>query len=56
MKHIPVYAIVTDGGLWQFGRLLLDIFTREKTRIAVTDLDKLFGAIAFLLTELKDSV
>jgi hypothetical protein len=52
----PVYAIVTDGELWQFGRLLLDVFTREKTRIAVTDLDKLFGAIAFLLTQLKDSV
>ena len=52
----PVYAIVTDGELWQFGRLLFDVFTREKTRIAVTDLDKLFGAIAFLLTELKDSV
>jgi hypothetical protein len=53
---LPVYAIVTDGELWQFGRLLLDVFTREKTRIAVTDLDKLFGVIAFLLTQLKDSV
>ena len=52
----PIYGIVTDGELWQIGRLLLDIFTKEKTRIAITDLDKLFGAIAFLLAELKDSV
>ena len=52
----PIYGIVTDGELWQLGRLLLDVFTKEKTRIAITDLDKLFGAIAFLLAELKDSV
>ncbi len=52
----PIYGIVTDGELWQFGRLLLDVFTKEKTRIAITDLDKLFGAIGFLLAEFKDSV
>lgn len=49
----PVYGIVTDGELWQMGRLVGDVFTKEKTRIAITDLDKLFGAIAFLLTPLK---
>lgn len=49
----PVYGIVTDGELWQLGRLVGDIFTKEKTRIAITDLDKLFGAIAFLLAALK---
>ncbi len=38
------------------GRLLLDVFTKEKTRIASSDLDKLFDAIAFLLAEFKDSV
>jgi hypothetical protein len=52
----PVYGIVTDGELWQLGRLLLDVFTKEKTRIAITDLDKLFGAIGFLLADFKDSV
>jgi hypothetical protein len=49
----PVYGIVTDGELWQLGRLVGDVFTKEKTRIAITDLDKLFGAIAFLLVALK---
>lgn len=38
---------------FNLGRLILDSFTKEKTRIAITDLDKLFGAIAFLLTALK---
>ncbi len=49
----PVYGIVTDGELWQLGRLVGDIFTKEKTRIAITDLDKLFGAIGFLLADFK---
>ncbi|MEQ8969051.1 MAG: hypothetical protein RIE73_01495 [Coleofasciculus sp. C1-SOL-03] len=49
----PVYGIVTDGELWQLGRLVGDVFTKEKTRIAITDLDKLFGVIAFLLVALK---
>ncbi|NEP60556.1 MAG: hypothetical protein F6K31_26740 [Symploca sp. SIO2G7] len=48
-----LFGIVTDGELWQFGCLVWDVFTKEKTRIAVTDLDKLFGAIAFLLNESK---
>jgi len=49
----PVYGIVTDGELWQLGRLVGDVFTKEKTRIAITDLDKLFGAIGFLLADFK---
>lgn len=51
-----IYGIVTDGELWQFGRLVLNVFTREKTRIAITDLEKLFGAIGFLLSEFKEVV
>ncbi|NER92317.1 MAG: hypothetical protein F6J86_00345 [Symploca sp. SIO1B1] len=50
---MSLFGIVTDGELWQFGSLVWDVFTKEKTRIAVTDLDKLCGAIAFLLNELK---
>jgi hypothetical protein len=49
----PVYGIVTDGELWQIGRLSLEVFTKEKTRIAVTDLDKLFGMIGFLLSDIS---
>jgi len=45
-----VYGIVTDGELWQFGKLQFNLFTKHKTGIAVTDLNKLFGAIGFLLS------
>jgi len=48
-----VYGIVTDGEFWQFGRLQTDLFTKHKAGIAVTDLNKVFGAIGYLLMQPK---
>ena len=45
----PVYGIVTDGELWQFGRLAKDLFTRHKTALSVSELERVFGAIAYLM-------
>jgi hypothetical protein len=50
-EEIFVYGIVTDGELWQFGRLQLNIFTKHKARIAITDLNRVFGAIGYLLSQ-----
>ena len=47
----PVYGIVTDGELWQFGQLVEDLFTRNTTVIAISELRKVFGAIAYLMKE-----
>ncbi len=44
----PVYGIVSDGELWQFGRLVGNQFTKHKTRLALTDTERLFGALAYL--------
>ncbi len=41
----PVYGIVTDGMLWQFGRLVDDSFTQNITPFSLGDLPRLFGAI-----------
>ena len=41
----PVYGIVTDGTLWQFGRLIGDTFTQNKTDFALANLPMLFGAV-----------
>ncbi len=49
-EELPVYGIVTDGELWQFGKLVSDEFTKSKLRITITDLDKIFGTISFLLS------
>ena len=41
----PIYGIVTDGTLWQFGRLIDDTFTQNRTDFAVANLPTLFGAV-----------
>lgn len=41
----PVYGIVTDGNRWEFGRLVGDAFTQNRTDFALADLPTLFGAI-----------
>ena len=44
----PVYGIVTDGTLWEFGQLVGDIFTRNITNFTLTNLSVLFGAVDFV--------
>ena len=41
----PVYGIVTDGTWWQFGRLIDDTFTQNRTDFALANLPTLFGAV-----------
>ena len=41
----PVYGIVTDGTLWQFGRLIGNTFTQNRTDFALANLSTLFGAV-----------
>lgn len=45
----PVYGIVTDGELWQFGKLTGDLFTRHRTALSISELERVFGAIAYLM-------
>lgn len=42
----PVYGIVTDGNLWQFGRLVGDTFTQNRTDFTLANLPMLFGAVS----------
>ena len=46
---IPVYGIVTDGALWEFGKLEEDLFTQNETVLAISDLKNVFGAIGYLM-------
>ena len=41
----PLYGIVTDGITWQFGRLVADVFTRNRTNFSLDNLPNLFGAV-----------
>lgn len=44
-----VYGIVTDGTLWQFGKLVDDLFTLSETVLTINELKKVFGAIGYLM-------
>ena len=41
----PIYGIVTDGTLWEFGRLVSDTFTRNRTNFTLANLPVLVGAV-----------
>lgn len=44
----PVYGIVTNGQLWQFGRLMNQQFTKDIQSYVLYDLDGLMAALNFL--------
>ena len=46
-----VYGIVTDGTLWQFGKLVEDLFTLSETALTINELKKVFGAIGYLMRD-----
>ena len=51
---LPVYGIVTDGTLWQFGRLVGDTFTQNRTDFALANLSTLFGAVDSVFKSVTD--
>ena len=46
-----ISGIVTDGTLWQFGKLVEDLFTLSKTALTINELKKIFGAIGYLMRD-----
>jgi hypothetical protein len=42
---LPVYGIVSDGIQWQFGYLIGDAFTQNRTNFSVDNLPVLFAAV-----------
>lgn len=48
---IIVFGIVSNGGIWQFGKLDAKVFTRNSTFYTIQDLDKLFGAVNYVFQQ-----
>jgi len=44
----PVYGVVTDGNLWQFGRLNRHIFTINERNYTIDHIKELYGALEYL--------
>ena len=51
---VPVYGIVTDGTLWQFGRLVGDAFIQNRTNFTLDNLPILFGAVNSVFKAAKE--
>ena len=47
----PLYGIVTDGKLWEFGQLLDKEFTKNLDSFTVTELERLFGVLKWLFDD-----
>jgi hypothetical protein len=43
-----VYGIVTDGKLWEFGKLRGTVFTKNIDSVTISDLPDLFGRLNFM--------
>lgn len=41
----PIYGVVTDGKLWEFGRLHHQDFTKNSDSFTITDLQELFSCL-----------
>lgn len=45
----PVYGVVTDGNLWQFGKLEKDCFFKNTENFTVDNLSLLYGALNYVI-------
>ncbi|AFZ00271.1 hypothetical protein Cal6303_1210 [Calothrix sp. PCC 6303] len=43
-----IFGIVSNGKIWQFGKLTIDVFTRNKNLYTIQELDKLFAAVNYI--------
>jgi hypothetical protein len=51
-----VFGIVSNGKIWQFGKLKSDIFTRNKNLYVIQDLDKLFAAVNYIFQQCEQLI
>ena len=49
----PVYGVVTDGKLWEFGQLVGDTFIQNRTNFTIDNLPSLFGAMNFVFGSIQ---
>jgi len=46
-----IFGIVSNGQVWQFGKLNADIFTRSRNFYTIHELDKLFAAVKYIFQQ-----
>jgi hypothetical protein len=51
-----VFGIVSNGKIWQFGKLNSDLFTRNKNLYAIQDLNKLFAVVNYIFQQCDSQI
>jgi len=51
-----VYGIVSDGEVWEFGKLSENEFTMNRDLFTLSEIERLFGAVDFVLGSLKQAL
>jgi hypothetical protein len=46
-----IFGIVSNGAMWQFGKLKLEMFTQNKFFYTIQDLDRLFAAVNYVFKQ-----
>lgn len=52
-EQLAVYGIVTNGLVWQFGRLIANTFTQEPTNFIIDNLNSLYGTLEALFRTIE---
>ena len=46
-----IFGIVSNGAMWQFGQLKLEMFTQNKVFYTIQELDRLFAAVNYVFQQ-----
>jgi hypothetical protein len=47
----PVFGMVSNGTLWQFGKLQGNVFTKNMKSYVISDLERLLGALSYIFQQ-----
>lgn len=54
--NLTIYGIVTDGQVWQFGKLERDIYTENEKLFTLDGLAELLGALDYAHQQMQEQV
>ncbi|MEM7532207.1 MAG: hypothetical protein AAF639_08525 [Chloroflexota bacterium] len=56
VPNFTYYGMVSDGNLWQFGKLTDSLFVQDTSSLTLDNLERLFGALTFVFEAIQTKV
>jgi len=56
LPNLTYYGIVSDGNVWQFGKLTADLFIQDPASFTLDQLEEIFGALTFVFDQMYNAV